>query len=233
MYKPLEKKEALDLLCSVQWTQKTIQYMCMYASSLDEDYANNRSYSYSKTSSKYPHRRKPNTSAILNMAVPLLRRAAATEALKMVSKTIGKGNPSGKVSQKDVKKHLGDAVDIAAGVLHRALLLADFNIRRFIEIDESGKAYYNFKDATEEDWYCISEYSCDLVPQGKGDDRIYVDRIKLKAYDKLRALELVGKHASVGAFGPLGTRDNPHHTVMMSVEDYKQARQELLDKDDV
>lgn len=88
----------------------------------------------------------------------------------------------------------------AAWVLHRAALLADFNIRKFIRVDPNGNAVYDFKNATDDDWYCIAEYTVDEIAKGSGEDAFFVDRVKLKTVDKLRALELVGKHVDVQAF---------------------------------
>jgi phage terminase small subunit len=88
----------------------------------------------------------------------------------------------------------------ATWVLKRAALLADFNIRRFIKVNAQGHSIYDFSKATEDDWYCIQEYTVDEVNRGQGEDKILVDRLKLKTYDKIRALELVGKHIDVQAF---------------------------------
>lgn len=88
----------------------------------------------------------------------------------------------------------------AAWVLKRAALLADFNIKKFIKVDHLGTAVYDFTDATDDDWYCIHEYVTESSFI-KGDLGLMpVDKVKLKTYDKLRALELVGKHIDIGAF---------------------------------
>lgn len=94
------------------------------------------------------------------------------------------------------------AID-AEWVLKRAASLADFNISKFIRTDEHGNAIYDFSDASDEDWYCIQEYTVEEIGRGVGNDKYLVDRLKIKACDKLRALELVGKHVEVQAF-----RDN-------------------------
>lgn len=88
----------------------------------------------------------------------------------------------------------------AAWVLKRAALLADFNIRRFINIQPDGTAVYDFSEATDDDWYCIDEYTVDTIHKGPKGDTYEVDRVKLKTTAKIRALELVGKHIDVGAF---------------------------------
>lgn len=90
------------------------------------------------------------------------------------------------------------AID-ASWVLAKLQLLAEFNINKFIVI-RNDKAYYDFSKATDDDWYCISEYSRDTVTKAVGEDLIEVDKVKLKAACKLTALKLAGQHVGVGAF---------------------------------
>ena len=92
----------------------------------------------------------------------------------------------------------------AAWVLKRAGLLANFNIEKFITV-KGGAAYYDFRAATTDDWYCISEYTVKTVRGHVG--LIPIDEVKIKAYDKARMLELVGKHVNVQAF-----KDRVEHT---------------------
>lgn len=89
----------------------------------------------------------------------------------------------------------------AAWVLKRAALLADFSIKKFVVVGEDGRPYYDFQSATDDDWYCINELTVDAIRGYVGDEgRIAVDRVKLKPYDKLKALELVARHRDVQAF---------------------------------
>ena len=88
----------------------------------------------------------------------------------------------------------------AAWVLKRASRLADFNISAFITIQDDGTAVYDFSTATDDDWYCISEYTVEAIHKGSGKQAYIVDKTKLKAHCKLKALELVGKHTEVQAF---------------------------------
>lgn len=104
----------------------------------------------------------------------------------------------------------------AAWVLKRAALLADFNIRRFISLDDQNRPYYDFSTATDDDWYCIEEYTSESLPRGSGDDRLYVDKVKIRAPSKLKALELVGKHIDVGAFA-----DKVEHSGTVTTETYE------------
>ena len=104
----------------------------------------------------------------------------------------------------------------AAWVLKRASLLADFNINRFITTQTDGTAVYDFSKATDDDWYCIDEYTVDTILKGSGDDKYTVERVKLKTSAKLRALELVGKHVDVGAF-----IERVEHSGTITTENYE------------
>lgn len=121
----------------------------------------------------------------------------------------------------------------AAWVLKRAALLADFNINRFVTINkETGDAYYDFSTATDDDWYCISEYTADQIWKGKGADKYAVDRVKLKGHCKIAALKLVGTHTEVQAF-----KEQIEHTgamafTQLNAEEFKQARREMLKEDE-
>ena len=115
-------------------------------------------------------------------------------------------------AQKEVETLQIDAL----WVLKRAALLADFNINKFIRV-EGGEAVYDFSVATEDDWYCIQEYVVDSMFIKGEMGLVPVDKIRLKTYDKLRALELVGKHINVGAFKEKlelsGDEENPIQTI--------------------
>lgn len=123
------------------------------------------------------------------------------------------------------------AID-AAWVLKRAALLADFNIKKFIKKQEDGTAIYDFSTATDDDWYCISEYTVDTLVKGSGKSAYEVDRVKLRTTCKIQALKLVGQHTNVQAF-----KETVEHTGVvgirqLSTEEYKQARREMLAGDD-
>lgn len=85
-------------------------------------------------------------------------------------------------------------------VLKRAAMIADFNINRFMKVNDAGKAYYDFSAATDDDWYCISEVTVDHIIKGQGNDAYEVERIKLKPESKIKALQMVGNHIAVQAF---------------------------------
>ena len=120
----------------------------------------------------------------------------------------------------------------AAWVLKRASLLADFNINKFIVIQDDGTAVYDFRNATDDDWYCISEYTVDRIVKGAGPGAYEVDRVKLKATCKLRALELVGKHTDVQAFKEQIELTGAMAFTQLNAEEFKQARRDMLKDDD-
>jgi phage terminase small subunit len=126
----------------------------------------------------------------------------------------------------------------AAWVLKRSALLANFNIRKFLR-RVKNKMYYDFSQATDDDWYCISELTMEdadpIVVHGvEGEmDLIPVSRIKIKAERKQAALKLVGDHIDVQAF-----KENVEHTgavafAQLNAEEFKQARRDMLKDDDV
>lgn len=121
----------------------------------------------------------------------------------------------------EVQKDILDMQIDAAWVLKRAALLADFNIDVFIKVDDDGQAYYDFTTATSDDWYCISEYTVDTIQKGAGESKYFVEKTKLKPFDKLRALELVGKNVNVNAFQDkmilAGDEDNPIQTITRTI----------------
>jgi len=89
----------------------------------------------------------------------------------------------------------------ASWVLKRLARLADFSIKNFIVVDDNGRLYYDFKAATPDDWYCINEVTVTAVrARHNADEKLWVDQVKIKTNDKMKALELVGKHVDVQAF---------------------------------
>ncbi len=124
------------------------------------------------------------------------------------------------------------AID-AAWVLKRAALLADFNINRFITVQEDGTAVYDFSGATDDDWYCISEYTVETLTKRDVAGPYEVDKLKLKTFDKLRALELVGKHVHVQAFSEKVEHTGSVALGHLTMDEFKKARSEMLEEDDI
>lgn len=120
----------------------------------------------------------------------------------------------------------------AAWVLERAARLANFNINRFIRKQDDGTAVYDFSKATDDDWYCIDEYTTDTIGKGKGKDIIEVDRVKLKTVSKLAALKLVGDHVGVQAFKQNVVVDAAVALTTLDADQFKAYRREMLNEDD-
>lgn len=125
--------------------------------------------------------------------------------------------------------YIEDAVVNAQWVLKRAKMLADFNIKRFIKIDEVGNAVYDFSEADEDDWYCVQEYTTEILDK---DEPVPTHKIKIKTHEKLRALELVGKHVEVQAFREQVALGNPDGTALNKMPDTEidNRIRELLDE---
>jgi hypothetical protein len=84
-----------------------------------------------------------------------------------------------------------------AWVQSRLAVLADFNIQKFLT-KKDGIMYYDFSKATDQDWYCISEYTADAVVRDDGLNMYPAINVKIKANCKMKAIELMGK--TIGAF---------------------------------
>lgn len=117
----------------------------------------------------------------------------------------------------EAQKEVGCLAIDSMWVLKRAALLADFNINKFVKV-ENGEAIYDFSTASDDDWYCIQEVTQEVALAKDGETKIPVNKIKIKSYDKLRALELVGKHVDIGAFKDKievsGDKDSPLVTII-------------------
>lgn len=75
-------------------------------------------------------------------------------------------------------------------IMKRLMLLADFNINKFVRVDPNrpDAPYCDFSEATDDDWYCIGELTEQKVNRGFGDEQVELSTIKLKGIDKLGAL---------------------------------------------
>lgn len=120
----------------------------------------------------------------------------------------------------------------ALWVLEKLQMLAEFNIARFIVTQDDGTAVYDFSNATEDDWYCISEYSTDIV-QRRAENGVYeVEKIKLKPHCRLKAIELIGKLTGVKAFSENVDINALVGVSELDVEQFKTARRDMLADDD-
>jgi len=157
-----------------------------------------------------------NCSDTMSVVIEQVQETAIKKANTQLDQIIDENVDDLIEQQKEVETLQIDAL----WVLKRAALLADFNINRFIRV-QGGEAVYDFSTATDDDWYCIQEYVVDNTFVKGECGLIPVDKLRLKTYDKLRALELVGKHINVGAFKEKlelsGDEENPIQTITRRV----------------
>jgi len=131
--------------------------------------------------------------------------------------------------QQQAAENIGVSVE---WVLHRAKLLADFNLKRFLYVDGDGAAYYDFTQATEDDWYCISEYCVDIVQKGAGEDKYEAERIKIKGEAKLKALEMVAKLGGMQGYNNKLEIGGSVAVLNLSTDEYLAAREQVIEHDD-
>jgi phage terminase small subunit len=102
-----------------------------------------------------------------------------------------------------IKKRQEEVNFDANEVLRRLAILARGNLSKFVKPspDRDGFNILIDKDAlTEDDMYCLSEITTEEYVEGKDEDAKTIKKTKLKLCDRLKALELAGKHTDVRAF---------------------------------
>ncbi len=114
------------------------------------------------------------------------------------------------VGNSRVKPHVFNAVQQAKAertervkmdsdaVLERLVRIMETSIGDFIKISEDGLPSYNFKNTTPEQIAAIGALQIDMVESAGDHSR--TRKIKLTLPDKLKTLELIGKHVNVQAF---------------------------------
>ena len=92
------------------------------------------------------------------------------------------------------KKH-ADKLDLSAEkVLSELSSVGLSNMLDYIRTTEEGSAYVDLSNLTREQSAAIQEVTVDEYVEGKGKHARKVKRTKLKLVDKIRSLELLGKH---------------------------------------
>ena len=92
------------------------------------------------------------------------------------------------------KKH-ADKLDLSAEkVLSELSSMGFSNMLDYIKPTEEGSVYVHLSNLTREQSSAIQEVTVDEYVEGKGKHARKVKRTKLKLVDKIRSLELLGKH---------------------------------------
>lgn len=85
-------------------------------------------------------------------------------------------------------------------VLQELAKVAFASVGDFLEVQPDGSAVVNLQGLTPEQLAAIGEVQVDEYVDGRGEDQRRVKRVKVKMLDKLKALELVGRHTDVQAW---------------------------------
>ena len=92
------------------------------------------------------------------------------------------------------KKH-ADKLDLSAEkVLSELSSMGFSNMLNYMKVTEEGDAYVDLSSLTQEQAVAIQEITVDEYTEGRGKDARKVKRTKFKLVDKIRSLELLGKH---------------------------------------
>ncbi len=92
------------------------------------------------------------------------------------------------------KKH-ADKLDLSTEKVLSELSGVGFsNMLDYMKVTEEGDAYVDLSNLTREQSSAIQEVTVDEYVEGKGKHARKVKRTKLKLVDKIRSLELLGKH---------------------------------------
>lgn len=128
----------------------------------------------------------------------------------------------------------------------RAEINADYVLNRLVEIDQMDVLDILCEDGSLKpvsDWpkvwrTYISGIDLSELYESNGNERVLMGMLKkIKWPDKVKNLELLGKHVTVGAFKERvavgGDPDAPPlESIVMSRSEYQKARAEMLDDDD-
>ena len=154
---------------------------------------------------------------------------------------------AGQIGDENLKKpQIAAAIQEAqAKRSERVQVDADYVLARLVEIDRMDVLdivtdAMSLKPISEwpKVWrQYLSGFDLADLYEGSGDDRQMIGVLKkIKWPDKVKNLELLGKHVSVQAFreqvGHGGPNGGPIELATLTKEEYKQARQEMLADDD-
>ncbi len=104
-------------------------------------------------------------------------------------------NPKVKELLAELTKKHADKLDLSTEkVLSELSSMGFSNMLDYIKTTEEGGAYVDLSSLTQEQAAAIQEVTVDEYVEGKGKHARKVKRTKLKLVDKIRSLELLGKH---------------------------------------
>ena len=92
-------------------------------------------------------------------------------------------------------KKQADKLDLSAEkVLSELSRMGFSNLLEYVKVTKEGDAFVDLSGLTQEQAAAIQEVTVDEYMEGRGKDARKVKRTKLKLVDKIRSLELLGKH---------------------------------------
>ncbi|MFB4358588.1 terminase small subunit [Pantoea sp. BS_4] len=148
------------------------------------------------------------------------------------------------LSKHDIAQRIND---LKSARIERVELNADYVLKRLFEIDQMDVLDIMTDDMSIKpvsDWptswrQYLSGFDLAEMFEGRGEEREMVGILKkIKWPDKVRNLELLGKHISVQAFREQSTQaltgkdGGPVEVALLTREEYRQARREMLEDDD-
>ena len=88
---------------------------------------------------------------------------------------------------------MSDLNDVA-GLLSELSRMGFSNFLDYVNITEEGDAFVDLSSVTQEQAAAIQEVTVNEYMEGKGKDARKVKRTRLKLVDKIRSLDLLGRH---------------------------------------
>ncbi|MGI6078461.1 MAG: terminase small subunit [Fastidiosipilaceae bacterium] len=82
-------------------------------------------------------------------------------------------------------------------VLEELAKIGFANLADYIQVQQDGTAYVDISGMTREQAAAVQEITVDEYTEGGGEDARQVKKVKLKLIDKIKALELIGKHLAM------------------------------------
>ena len=111
------------------------------------------------------------------------------------------------LSKPDIATAIQEALDARAArtritadrVLQEYARIGFASVSDFTRITEDGDPAIDLSDMTPDQWAAVSEVQVEDFKSGRGEDARDVRRIKVKAHDKLGALNAMSKHLGMDA----------------------------------